>query len=189
MKKIFSKFEKFFRLSKKAIYFAWHRHHFLIPPKTLLKYISSFRTVLKRSGTAANLFTNQKEYLKWIEKEEVPFEHKKFKYNPKISIVMPTYNVSRKFLSECLDSILNQTYTNFEVCIADDCSTKEETKVKFVRSQARLKAFVKTKNILCGEKYETFNNLGRFSMRYEGSTIGIGKILKIKPYNKNKDSK
>ena len=67
--------------------------------------------------------------------------------------------------------------------------TKVETKVKFVRNQARLKAFVKTKNVLCGEKYETFNNLGRFSMRYEGSTIGIGKILKIKPYNKNKDSK
>ena len=62
--------------------------------------------------------------------------------------------------------------------------TKVETKVKFVRSQARLKAFVKTKNILCGEKYETFNNLGRFSMRYEGSTIAIGKILKIKPYKK-----
>ena len=67
--------------------------------------------------------------------------------------------------------------------------TKEETKVKFVRSQARLKAFVKTKNILCGEKYETFNNLGRFSMRYEGSTIAIGKILKVKPYKKNADSK
>ena len=67
--------------------------------------------------------------------------------------------------------------------------TKEETKVKFVRSQARLKAFVKTKNVLCGEKYETFNNLGRFSMRYEGSTIAIGKILKIKPYKKNNDAK
>ena len=67
--------------------------------------------------------------------------------------------------------------------------TKVETKVKFVRSQARLKAFVKTKNILCGEKYETFNNLGRFSMRYEGSTIAIGKILKVKPYKKNTESK
>ena len=67
--------------------------------------------------------------------------------------------------------------------------TKAETKVKFVRSQARLKAFVKTKNVLCGEKYETFNNLGRFSMRYEGSTIAIGKILKVKPYKKNADSK
>ena len=67
--------------------------------------------------------------------------------------------------------------------------TKAETKVKFVRSQARLKAFVKTKNVLCGEKYETFNNLGRFSMRYEGSTIAIGKILKVKPYKKNADAK
>ena len=60
--------------------------------------------------------------------------------------------------------------------------TKAETKVKFVRSQSRVRAFIKTKNILCGEKYETFNNLGRFSMRYEGSTIAIGKILKVKPY-------
>ena len=60
--------------------------------------------------------------------------------------------------------------------------TKEETKVKFVRSQIRVRCYVKNKNILCGEKYETFNNLGRFSMRYEGSTIAIGKILKINPY-------
>ena len=67
--------------------------------------------------------------------------------------------------------------------------TKAETKVKFVRSQSRVKAFVKTKNVLCGEKYETFNNLGRFSMRYEGSTIAIGKILKVKPYKKSIESK
>ena len=60
--------------------------------------------------------------------------------------------------------------------------TKAETKVKFVRSQSRIKAYVKTKNVLCGEKYENFNNLGRFSMRYEGSTIAIGKIMKVKPY-------
>ena len=65
-----------------------------------------------------------------------------------------------------------------------DKKTKAENKVKFVRSQSLIKAFVKTKNILCGEKYEKFNNLGRFSMRYEGSTIAIGKILKVKPYKK-----
>ena len=67
--------------------------------------------------------------------------------------------------------------------------TKAETKVKFVRSQSRVRAFVKTKNVLCGEKYETFNNLGRFSMRYEGSTIAIGKIMKVKPYKKGAESK
>lgn len=62
--------------------------------------------------------------------------------------------------------------------------TKAETKIKFARSQTRIKAYVKTKTILCGEKYDTISNLGRFSMRFEGSTIAIGKILKIKPYKK-----
>ena len=117
IKKITSKFDKFFRLVKKAIHFAWHRHHFLIPPKALKKYIKSFFIVLKRGGNSANLFVNQKAYLKWLEEQDKDFEHKKFKYNPKISVVMPTYNVSRKLLSECLDSILNQTYDNFELII------------------------------------------------------------------------
>ena len=67
MKKILSKFEKLIRLIKKSIYFAWHRHHFLIPPKAMKNYIRSFIRVLKRNGSSANLFVNQKAYLKWIE--------------------------------------------------------------------------------------------------------------------------
>src|SRR5574344_1296768 len=126
-KKIKAKFDKFFRLTKKAFYFAWYRHHFLIPPKALKKYIKSFFVVLKRGGNTANLYVNQKAYLKWIEENELEIEHKKFKYNPKISVIMPTYNVSRNLLSECLDSILNQTYTNFEICIADDHTSNIET--------------------------------------------------------------
>ena len=35
--KVLSKFEKLFYLTKKAIYFAWYRHHFLIPPRVLIK--------------------------------------------------------------------------------------------------------------------------------------------------------
>lgn len=39
--------------------------------------------------------------------------------NPKISVVVPIYNVE-KYLSECLDSILNQTFKNFElICVND----------------------------------------------------------------------
>ena len=81
-------------------------------------------------------------------------------------------------------------HTFIEECTIDikcevDRKTKTEKKVKFVRSQARIKAFVKTKNLLCGEKYSDFNSLGRFSMRYEGATIAIGKILRIKPYKKD----
>ena len=124
---VFSKFEKFIYLSKKAIYFAWYRHHFLIPPRVLIKYIRSFRVALKRGNTSSNLFTNQGAYLKWLEGEKEDIKVKKFKYEPMYSFVIPTYNVSRKLLSECLDSVLNQSYTNFEVCIADDCSSLKET--------------------------------------------------------------
>ena len=41
---------------------------------------------------------------------------------PKISVVMPVYN-GEKYLSEAIDSILNQTFTDFEFIIINDCST------------------------------------------------------------------
>lgn len=41
---------------------------------------------------------------------------------PKISIIIPVYNVE-KYINKCIDSILNQTFTNFEVIIINDGST------------------------------------------------------------------
>ena len=41
---------------------------------------------------------------------------------PKISVCMPMFNASR-YLRECIDSILAQTFTDFELLIADDGST------------------------------------------------------------------
>ena len=78
-------------------------------------------------------------------------------------------------------------HTYIEECTLEikceiDKETKTEKKVKFVRSQARIKAFIKTNIPLCGEKYEKSNNLGRFSLRYEGQTVAIGKIIRYKPY-------
>ena len=42
--------------------------------------------------------------------------------NPEISVVMPVYN-SEKFLTEAIESILNQTYKNFELLIVYDTSS------------------------------------------------------------------
>lgn len=127
MKKLFSKIEKFIRLVKKSIYFAWHRHHFLIPPSAMKKYIKSFIVVLKRGNNVSNLYTNQKAYLKWIDDNKEEVTYKKFKYNPLMSFVVPVYNAPKKLLSECIDSLLAQSYDNFEICIADDHSTSDET--------------------------------------------------------------
>ena len=44
-------------------------------------------------------------------------------YQPLISVVIPVYNVSEKHLTECIESVIGQTYGNWELCLADDAST------------------------------------------------------------------
>ena len=47
---------------------------------------------------------------------------------PAISIIIPMYNVE-KYIGECLDSILAQTFTDYEVIVVDDCSTDKSCDV------------------------------------------------------------
>ncbi|MBT0818930.1 glycosyltransferase family 2 protein [Campylobacter lari] len=46
--------------------------------------------------------------------------------NKTIGIVIPIYNVE-KYLKECLDSVINQTYTNLEIILVNDGSTDENS--------------------------------------------------------------
>ena len=42
--------------------------------------------------------------------------------NPLVSIVLPTYN-GEEYISNSIQSVLNQTYTNWELIVVNDCST------------------------------------------------------------------
>ena len=45
--------------------------------------------------------------------------------NPTVSVVMANYNTRIEYLKEAIDSILNQTFSDFEFIIVDDCSSDD----------------------------------------------------------------
>ena len=57
---------------------------------------------------------------------------------PKISVVMPVYN-GEKYLKEAIDSILNQTLSDFEFIIIDDGSTDSTEDIIKTYSDSRIK--------------------------------------------------
>ena len=48
--------------------------------------------------------------------------------NIKFSIIVPVYNVE-KYIKKCINSILNQTYKNYEIIIINDGSTDKSKKI------------------------------------------------------------
>lgn len=60
---------------------------------------------------------------------------------PLVSIIMGVYNANQQFLKESIDSILNQTYSNFEFIICDDASTNgtSEWLAEYARKDSRIR--------------------------------------------------
>ena len=67
---------------------------------------------------------------------------------PKVSVVMPVFNTA-KFLPEAIESILNQTFKDFEFVIIDDGSTDESRQIiqAYADKDARIKAYQNKQNM------------------------------------------
>ena len=76
-----------------------------------------------------------------------------------------------------IKDLLNVTEKNLS-------SGKLETKdaPKFIKSFSKAKVRISCKVPLACEKFEVLPQLGRFTLRDEGRTIAVGKILKYKPH-------
>lgn len=73
-----------------------------------------------------------KDYAAWYEKNKVSEEeltkqrNKEFPYMPLFSILVPVYNTPIPYLREMLDSVRNQTYQKWQLCIANANPENEE---------------------------------------------------------------
>lgn len=67
---------------------------------------------------------------------------------PLVSIITPLYN-SEKFITETIESVIAQTYTNWEMLIVNDCSKDNGAKIveEYVKKDKRIKLFNNEKNM------------------------------------------
>ncbi len=68
---------------------------------------------------------------------------------PRISVIMPTYNADPRWLTEAIESVRNQLYPHWELCIADDASTNEAIRPlleRYAREDARIRVAFRSEN-------------------------------------------
>ena len=63
-----------------------------------------------------------------------------------VSVIMPSWNTGR-FIAESIQSVINQTYHNWELIIVDDCSTDNTDEVVMSFSDSRIKYLKNEKNL------------------------------------------
>ena len=86
--------------------------------------------------------------------------------NPVISIIIPVYNVE-KWLNKCIDSILSQSYENFEVILVNDGSTDKSGDIcdKYSKGDNRIKVFHnKNKGLSYSRNFGVKNSNGKYVM-------------------------
>lgn len=90
---------------------------------------------------------------------------------PKVSVLMAVKN-SEKFVGQTIQSVLDQTFTNFEFIILDDGSTDASTQIikQYAEADSRIKAFYLTSSIgiPCGFKYTVEKGMGEYLARIDG---------------------
>jgi O-antigen biosynthesis protein len=73
----------------------------------------------------------------------------RFLFQPLISIILPVYNPNPAWLKEAIDSVRNQIYPNWELCIADDASPNPDIRVilkEYSQLDSRIKVELRKEN-------------------------------------------
>ena len=147
---------KFIKSMSKAVFSTIKKMVFLFQRSVLILYGEGFSSFWhKTKKILTRRFKNEYEvwidinYLSKNDIREIKEQIKKFKYRPKISIIMPVYNVEKIWLKKAVKSVFDQIYKNWELCIVDDASTEKHIKrilSKYIKNEKVKMKFLK-KNI------------------------------------------
>lgn len=108
---------------------------------------SKRRNVIKKIYTSffSKCSKEERIYKRWIEenepnkKELEKQKNTKFEVEPKISIIVPIYNTPEKFFDELVKSLQNQTYPNWELCLADGSPSPLKYMQEYPKKDNRIK--------------------------------------------------
>lgn len=98
--------------------------------------------------------------------------------SPLVSIVLPMYNAA-KYIKECVDSILAQTYSDFELLIIDDGSTDDSVKIVETYKDSRIRLIRNNHDFIASLNKGMAESRGKYVARMDADD-------KMKPYRLEK---
>ena len=119
-------------------------------------------------------------YMKLNSKLLIDEEVKKNIVIPKVSVLMPIYN-AQEFLKEAIDSILNQTFRDFELLLINDGSTdKSKDIIENYRDDKRVRIFhKKNEGITKTLNFGLAQSFGRYIARMDADDISMPERLQL----------
>ena len=133
--------------------------------KSIIKHL---RDMKRWTGWYYNLLNEQerKEVTQEKKKYDEMWESIKREYRYTISVIIPAYNVE-KYIGDCLESILRQTFSDYQIIVIDDGSTDDTKKI--------IKQYM-SKYPYIISLYEQ-ENLGPSEARNTGLDVALGKYI------------
>jgi glycosyltransferase involved in cell wall biosynthesis len=88
------------------------------------------------------MFTELRKIIFFLLFNSLPYIYQKYFGNYKISVIIPIYN-SEKYISSCLNSVINQTLKNIEIICIEDGSTDKSMSIlkEYQKHDKRLMSF------------------------------------------------
>ena len=118
-------------------------------PKTIEKIKQTAAIMIEQDSNTYNYWLRNIHQPTIKERKAMKIWATNIKDAPKISILLPVYNSNPKWLHEAINSVINQIYPHWELCIADDASTDPKIKSileAFSSKDKRIKVVYRSEN-------------------------------------------